>query len=132
MPATVEMALRLVLAAALGGAIGWQRERAQRPAGLRTNALICLGAALFTVIDVFGFGADTQLKIAGGIVTGIGFLGAGAIMHKDGGMVAGLTTAASVWTVAGIGLAVGAGQYILAVVATALTIVILMLPHTFR
>ncbi len=131
MPPILEMSLRLVMAAALGAAIGWQRERAQRPAGLRTNALISLGAALFTVIDIFGF-ADDQAKIAAGIVTGIGFLGAGAIMHKDGGIVSGLTTAASIWTVAGIGLAVGAGELILALVTTVLTIIILILPHTFR
>jgi putative Mg2+ transporter-C (MgtC) family protein len=125
------MSLRLVIAAALGAGVGYQREKAKRPAGLRTHALIALGAALFTVIDIFGF-VDDQAKIAAGIVSGIGFLGAGAILHKDGGIVAGLTTAASIWTVAAIGLAVGDGEYLLAVVATLLTIGILALPHTFR
>ncbi len=125
------MSLRLVVAAVLGAAIGFQREKAKRPAGLRTNALISLGAALFTIIDIFGFAGD-QARIAAGIVTGIGFLGAGAILHKEGGIVAGLTTAASIWTVAGVGLAVGAGQWVLALVTTALTVIILSLPHTFR
>jgi putative Mg2+ transporter-C (MgtC) family protein len=127
----VEMSLRLVVAAVLGAGIGYQREKAKRPAGLRTHALISLGAALFTVVDVFGF-VDNQAKIAAGIVTGIGFLGAGAIMHKDGGIVAGLTTAASIWTVAGVGLAVGDGQLILALVTTVLVLIILSLPHPIR
>ncbi|MDO8578161.1 MAG: MgtC/SapB family protein [Dehalococcoidales bacterium] len=131
MPPIVEMSLRLVAAAVLGAAIGFQREKAKRPAGLRTNALIALGAALFTISGVFAF-PDDQARVAAGIVTGIGFLGAGAILHKDGGIVAGLTTAASIWTVAGIGMAVGAGQYVLALVTTALTIIILSLPHAFR
>ena len=131
MPPIAEMSLRLVVAAVLGAAIGFQREKAKRPAGLRTNALISLGAALFTIIDIFGFAGD-QARIAAGIVTGIGFLGAGAILHKEGGIVAGLTTAASIWTVAGVGLAVGAGQWVLALVTTALTVIILSLPHTFR
>lgn len=131
MPLIVEMSLRLVLAALLGAAIGFQREKAKRSAGLRTNALICLGAALFSVAGVFSFPAD-QARVAAGVVTGIGFLGAGAILHKEGGIVAGLTTAASIWTVAGIGMAVGSGQLVLALVAAILTVIILILPKTFR
>ena len=131
MSLTVEMSLRLVLAAFLGAAIGFQREKAKRAAGLRTNALICLGAALFSVTGIFAFPAD-QARVAAGVVTGIGFLGAGAILHKEGGIVAGLTTAASIWTVAGIGMAVGSGELILALVATVLTVGVLVLPKTFR
>ena len=125
------MVLRLLLATALGAVIGYQREREKRPAGLRTHMLICMGAALFTLIDIFGY-ADTQAKISSGIVTGIGFLGAGAILHREGGIVAGLTTAASIWIVAGIGLAAGTGQLLLSVVATLLTVLVLLLPHPIR
>ena len=125
------MVLRLLLAAALGALIGYQREREKRPAGLRTHMLICMGAALFTIVDIFGY-SDAQAKIAAGVVTGIGFLGAGAILHREGGIVVGLTTAASIWIVAGIGLAAGTGQLLLAIVATLLTLIVLLLPHPIR
>ena len=124
--------MRLLLAAALGAIIGYQREREKRPAGLRTHMLICLGAALFTIIGIMGFpGSDTS-RVASGIVTGIGFLGAGAILHRQGGMVQGLTTAASIWAVAGIGMAVGVGEYLLSAVAAVITLVILLLPHPIQ
>ena len=127
-----EMVLRLVLAVALGAVIGFQRERAGKPAGLRTNTLICLGAALFTIVSVSGFSMDPA-RVAAGIVTGIGFLGAGAIiMRREEGMVIGLTTAATIWAVAAIGLAVGLGMYLVAVVASALVLGILYLPHPIR
>lgn len=126
------MVIRLLLAAGLGAAIGYQREREQKPAGLRTHVLIALGAALFTAAGIFGFASGDPSRIAAGIVTGIGFLGAGAILHRQGGIVIGLTTAASIWAVAAIGLAVGAGQYLLSLVATVLSLVILMLPHPIR
>lgn len=126
------MVLRLVLATLLGAAIGFQREKAGRSTGLRTNALICLGAALFTVSGIFGFPETDPSRIAAGVVTGIGFLGAGAILHREGGIVAGLTTAASIWTVAGIGVAAGAGLFVIALIAAVLTFIILMLPHTIR
>jgi putative Mg2+ transporter-C (MgtC) family protein len=126
-----DMVLRLLLAAALGAIIGYQREREKRPAGLRTHMLICMGSALFTLIDIFGY-ADNQAKISAGIVTGIGFLGAGAILHREGGIVVGLTTAASIWIVAGIGLAAGTGQLLLSLVATVLTLIVLLLPHPIR
>ena len=131
MPVELEMALRLVLAAALGAAIGYQRARAGKPAGLRTHMLICVGSALFTVTSVHGFGADPA-RIAAGIVTGIGFLGAGAILHREGGIVEGLTTAATIWAVAGIGLAAGAGLYIISAVATAITVGVLFLTYPSR
>ncbi len=129
MPIELEMALRLLLAAALGAVIGFQRERSGKPAGIRTHSLISLGAALFTIASALGFvGADPS-RIAAGIVAGIGFLGAGAILRSREGIVAGLTTAATIWVSAGIGLAAGAGMYIIAPVATIITLAILFIPH---
>jgi len=133
MPVELEMALRLLLAAALGAIIGYQRERAGKPAGLRTHMLISIGSALFTVASVSGFtGTVDPTRIAAGIVTGIGFLGAGAILHREGGIVAGLTTAATIWVSAAIGLAAGAGQYLISTVATGLVLIVLFLPHPIR
>ena len=133
MPIEVEMVLRLLLAAALGAAIGYQRERAKKSAGLRTHTLICLGAALFTVASIYGFGNTSDVsRVAAGVVAGIGFIGAGAIIHGGEGIVGGLTTAATIWAVAGIGLAAGAGLYPVALVTTALVAIILFLPHPIR
>ena len=133
MPIEVEMVLRLLLATALGAVIGYQRERAGKPAGLRTHILICAGAALFTVASLYGFGAAADpARIAAGIVAGIGFLGAGAIIRRGEGVVAGLTTAATIWAVAAIGLAAGAGLYIVSAVTTAITLIVLCLPHPIR
>jgi len=129
----IEMMLRLLLAAALGALIGYQRERAKKPAGLRTHTLICVGAALFTIASVYGFGIGADpARIAAGIVAGIGFIGAGAIFLRQGGMVEGLTTAATIWAVAAIGLAAGAGLYIIATLTTAVVLVILLLPRPIR
>ncbi len=127
----VEMILRLLLAAALGAVIGYQRERARKSAGLRTHVLICSGAALFTIVSIYGFGAtgDTA-RVAAGVVAGIGFLGAGAIIRGGEGIVAGLTTAATIWAVAGIGLAAGAGLYLLSAVATVLILIVLLIPRS--
>src|SRR5918911_1676279 len=115
-----EALLRLALAAAMGAAIGIERERRGREAGLRTHLLVSLGSALFTVVSAYGFheflatGASVvradPSRIAAQIVTGIGFLGAGAII-RQGLSVRGLTTAATLWVVAAIGMAVGAGYY---------------------
>jgi len=127
------MVLRLLLATALGAIIGYQRERAGKPAGLRTHVLICTGAALFTVASLYGFGAVADpARVAAGIVAGIGFLGAGAIIHREGGLVAGLTTAATIWAVAAIGLAAGAGLYLVSAVTTILVSIVLLLPHPIR
>ena len=127
------MILRLLLAAVLGAIIGYQRERAGKPAGLRTHTLICIGAALFTVSSVYGFGAVADpARVAAGIVAGIGFLGAGAIIRRDEGIVAGLTTAATIWAVAGIGLAAGAGLYLVSAVTTLLILIVLFLPHPIQ
>jgi len=129
----IEMMLRLLLAAALGAIIGYQRERAKKPAGLRTHTLICTGAALFTVASVYGFGMGADpARIAAGVVAGIGFIGAGAIFHRQSGIVQGLTTAATIWAVAAIGLAAGGGLYIIATLTTAVVLIILLLPHPIR
>ncbi len=129
----LEIVLRLLLAAVLGAIVGFQRERAGKQAGLRTHILICVGAALFTVTSSYGFGIGSDpSRIAAGVVVGIGFLGAGVIIHREGGIVGGLTTAATVWAVAGLGLAVGSGLYIAASVATAIVLIALLLPHQIR
>jgi putative Mg2+ transporter-C (MgtC) family protein len=119
--------LRLLTAAGLGAAIGLEREIRRKPAGLRTNMLIALGAAVFTTISIeLAHAGGTPDRIAAGVVTGIGFLGAGAIMRNHG-TVQGMTTAATIWVNAAIGMAAGAGEYVLAVVATAVTLAVLAL-----
>jgi len=126
----LDMALRLLLAIALGAIIGYQRERAGKAAGLRTHTLISLGAALFTVVSIFGFsGAVDPSRVAAGVVAGVGFIGAGVIFRGMGGTgVAGLTTAASIWTAAGVGLAAGAGMWLIAIIAGLAAVGILMIP----
>ena len=119
------MMLRILLATALGAVIGYQRERAGKAAGLRTHMLICLGSALFTVVSIYGF--NNAPGIAAGVVTGVGFLGAGAILSNSEGIVQGLTTAASIWTTAAIGLAAGTGFYLVSVVAALLALLVLMI-----
>ena len=125
------MVVRLLVAASLGAVIGYQRERSGKPAGLRTHILILIGAALFTLASLFGFGSMADVsRVAAGVVAGIGFIGAGAIIHRGGGdMVTGLTTAATIWAVAAIGLAAGAGMFLVAGVATGITLIILVLPR---
>jgi putative Mg2+ transporter-C (MgtC) family protein len=127
----LEVTLRLVLAAGLGGAVGLERELREREAGLRTHLLVSVGAAVFTLVSAYGFadfryGAREGItldptRIAAQIVTGIGFLGAGAII-RQGLSVRGLTTAATLWVVAAIGMASGAGYYSVAVISTALVL----------
>jgi putative Mg2+ transporter-C (MgtC) family protein len=129
-----ESLLRLTLAAALGGLIGVERELREREAGLRTHLLVSLGSALFTIVGAYGFHAFLDsgesvvradpTRIAAQIVTGIGFLGAGAII-RQGLSVRGLTTAATLWVVAAVGLASGAGYYSAAVITTALVLIAL-------
>ena len=133
MPIELEMVLRLLLAATLGAVIGYQRERANKPAGLRTHTLICAGAALFTVVSIYGFSATADpSRVAAGMLAGIGFLGAGALIRRDEGLVAGLTTAATIWAVAAIGLAAGTGLYLISAVATVIALIVLLLPHPIR
>jgi putative Mg2+ transporter-C (MgtC) family protein len=120
-----DMTWRLLLAAGLGGAIGIERELHQKPAGLRTNILIALGAALFTMLSIILSGpAGIPDRLAGNIVTGVGFLGGGAILHSRQ-TVHGMTTAATVWVNAAIGMAAGAGAVAMASIATAITLVVL-------
>jgi len=127
----LEMILRLLLAAALGAGIGYQRERAGKAAGVRTHVLVSTGAGLFTLASIYGFGgaAVDISRVAAGVVVGIGFIGAGVILRgqreKD---VAGLTTAATIWITAAIGLAAGAGMYLVSVIATAVAVGILLIP----
>lgn len=121
----LDLTLRLLLAAGLGAAIGIERELHRKPAGLRTNILIAVGAALFTTLSVQLAGVGgTPDRIAAQIVTGVGFLGAGAILHS-GSSVQGMTTAATIWVNAAVGMAVGAGQYATAAVATGITVIVL-------
>lgn len=129
---SAEILLRLALATALGSIIGLERERGERAAGLRTHALVGLGAALFMSASAFGFGDALGARnvvldpsrVAAQVASGIGFLGAGAIVFQRE-IVRGLTTAASIWIVAAIGLASGGGLYSAALVATALALLVL-------
>jgi putative Mg2+ transporter-C (MgtC) family protein len=125
---------RLALAAALGGVIGFERELREREAGLRTHMLVCLGSSLFTIVSAYGFHdflvAGGQIvradptRIAAQVVTGIGFLGAGAII-RQGVSIRGLTTAATLWVSAAIGIACGAGYFPGAVLGTIITVLAL-------
>jgi len=125
-----ELFLRLVLSCVLGGIIGYERQSRRKSAGLRTNVLVCLGSCLIMVMSVELYQAvegktnADPARLAAQVVSGIGFLGAGAIM-KEGLSVTGLTTAACLWVVAGVGLAVGAGFYAGALISTALVFVTL-------
>lgn len=122
-----EAFLRLALAAVLGGAIGLEREYRHKPAGLRTNMLIALGSALFSILSVgLAAGSGSPDRVAAQVVTGIGFLGAGAIL-RSGDHIHGLTTAATIWVNAAIGMAAGLGSYTIATVAAAITLVVLAL-----
>ena len=129
MPLWLEMVLRLFLASASGAAIGYQRKRAGKPVGMRTYILITLGATLFTMVSIFGFaGAVDPSRVAAGVVVGIGFIGAGVVFRGPrNGEVTGLTTAASMWAAAAVGLAVGSGLYVISIVATLLIVISLML-----
>lgn len=141
----VQMILRLLLATVLGGLIGLERERGDRPAGLRTHTLVCVGSALFTLVSIFGFGDTTPIhgtiddmgarrdsaRIAAQVVSGIGFLGAGTII-RDGISIKGLTTAASLWMVSAIGLAVGSGMYIVSTAGTFIALFILVFLHSWE
>lgn len=116
---------KILLAVFLGAIMGWQREVTGKSAGLRTYALVCSGAALFSHLSVTAFEGDTT-RVAAQIVTGIGFLGAGIIMHKKNAVV-GLTTAAGLWVCAAVGMAVGLGFYLLATIIAFLILIILMI-----
>ena len=135
------MVLRMIIAAVLGGIVGIERGSGDRPAGFRTHSLVCVGSALFMLVSLYGID-DFQItpnpeyrrdsaRIAAQVVSGIGFLGAGTILH-EGLTIRGLTTAASLWIVSAIGLAVGSGMYLLSVVATAITMITLVTFHSWE
>jgi len=115
---------QLILALALGGILGWQRERWGKWAGPRTYALVTAGATLFTILSINAFGSYPAM-VAAQIVTGIGFLGAGTILHKEN-RVEGLTTAAGLWMSAAIGMAIGVGYYLLSIGVSLMVLLILM------
>lgn len=128
----LELALRILVGFALGGAIGLERERRAKAAGLRTHMLVAGGAAIFTVASFAVFTTEGTVRdptrIAAQIVTGVGVLGAGAIL-RSGGSVSGLTTAASIWVAAAVGILAGGGAYALGVVSVVLTMITMRLPH---
>lgn len=137
-----DIAVRLLVAAGVGMIIGIEREIREQAAGMRTHMLVATGACLFTIVSVFGFeglldgAVDPSLghdpaRVASNVVTGVGFLGAGAIL-REGRSVRGLTTAASLWVVAAIGMAVGLGMYWAASVAAAVTVLSLAGLRFFR
>ena len=132
-PIRLELLIKLLVAVVLGGAVGLEREMSGKPAGLRTTILICVGAALFTHLSItIGLISQTSAgqpygdvtHIAAQIVTGIGFLGAGAILHERGSVL-GLTSAATIWAVAAVGMAVGSGAYAEAVGTTLMVCIVL-------
>jgi putative Mg2+ transporter-C (MgtC) family protein len=124
----IELGLRLTAGLVLGAIIGFERELHRQPAGFRTHSLVALGAALFTIVSAYGFaGLNVDpTRIAAQIVSGIGFIGAGTILQYRGS-IRGLTTAASLWSVAAIGTAAGAGLLTMAVIGTLLILVVLAL-----
>lgn len=125
-----QMLVRLVIATAIGALVGYEHERTGKPAGVRTHGLVGLGAALFAIISVHGFpGNPNSALVAAQVVTGVGFLGAGAILQRNE-TVHGLTTAACLWVTAALGLATGVGMVILSLAAALLTFALLRLtPH---
>lgn len=121
--------LAMLLSTVLGTVVGWERQMGRKPAGLRTHTLVCLGSTLFVLLAPhamrsFNMTQFDPTRIIHGVVTGVGFLGAGSIMRQEG-YVHGLTTAASIWMVAAVGVAVGVHAYVLAIVGTVLALVVL-------
>jgi putative Mg2+ transporter-C (MgtC) family protein len=132
----LEITLKLLLAVGLGGLIGLERESSHKPAGFRTNILICLGATMMMVLSTLLLGQENArtsdlTRIAAGVITGIGFIGAGTIIHARG-MVIGLTTAATIWVVSGLGLVIGAGYYLIALIYACIVILTLIIFRQFE
>ena len=137
----ITLVIRVLSSVLLGFAIGLEREVTNKYAGLRTNILVCLGACLFTIISIYGFpevsvtgdelGTRDTARVAAQVVTGIGFIGGGTVL-RHGATVFGLTTAATLWVSASIGMACGAGMYGLAIVATVLSILVLVSVRLFE
>ncbi len=130
-----EIVLKLLLAVALGGLIGLERESSHKPAGFRTNILICIGSTMAMILSGLLLegqeGSGDFTRIAAAVITGMGFIGAGSIIQARG-MVMGLTTAATLWVVAGLGLVIGAGFYIIALICAAVIILTLILFRVFE
>jgi putative Mg2+ transporter-C (MgtC) family protein len=122
------MAWRAVIAAVLGAVIGWEREQHGREAGIRTYAAVSLGACVFGLVSAHVTGATDPTRIAAGVVTGVGFLGAGVILREQG-RVAGLTTAATIWATAAVGLAIAYGMYLLGALTALIIFGLLSLHH---
>jgi putative Mg2+ transporter-C (MgtC) family protein len=127
----LEITLKLLLAVGLGGLIGLERETSQKPAGFRTNILICVGSTMVMIVSGLilqgkeGSGGDLT-RIAAGVITGIGFIGAGTIIQAQGAVV-GLTTGATLWAVGGLGIVIGAGYYLPAIIFTVIIILTLVI-----
>lgn len=119
----VEIGIRLILSFAIGTAIGLEREYRSKAAGLRTMIMICLGSTIFTELSI-SMGGSSSDRIASTIVTGVGFLGAGVIF-KDGMTITGITTATTIWISAALGMAVGAGEYFIAIVSSVVVLIVL-------
>lgn len=122
----LDLSLRLLVALLLGAAIGYERQRGHHPAGLRTLGMVSLGASLFTVAEVAYLGQANSARIAAQVVTGVGFLGAGAII-RQGGSIQGLTSAAAIWVAAAVGVASALGAFILAAACTTLVLITLVM-----
>src|ERR1700749_4733376 len=128
MPATTDIIVKLILAVLIGGAIGAEREYRSKAAGFRTLPLTCLGATIFTIFSQYIGGPGNPDRIASNIVTGIGFVGAGVVFKGDGTSKGnGSTTAAMIWVTAGLGMAIGAGYWLTAIIATGMVLVVLFL-----
>ena len=137
MPEGTEIAMRLVAATLIGSGVGLDRELRHKPAGLKTHALVALGAALITVVsagltDLSHPDTEAVSRVIQGIIAGIGFLGGGAILKSDADVVQGLTTAASIWLVASLGVACGAGQFGAALIAFIITLIVLILGNAIE
>ncbi len=133
LPLELDIVVKLFLAALLGGIIGWEREAEHRPAGLRTLMLICIGAAMFGLVGKYYFTTDNASisRIWQNVLTGVGFLGAGSVI-KEEHSIHGLTTAAGIWAVAAIGLALAGGLYFLAAMGTVVVWATLRVLHRFE
>jgi len=137
MPSVMEVATRLVAATLIGSGVGLDRELRHKPAGLKTHALVALGAALIIVVsasltDLLHPDSAVMSRVIQGIIAGVGFLGGGAILKSSEEMVTGVTTAASIWLVASLGIACGAGEFATALIALAIALVVLVLGNAFE
>lgn len=118
--------IQLILSLVLGGLVGWQRAHIGKAAGPRTYSLVCMGSMLFTLLSLYGFGEGDPARVAAQILTGIGFIGAGTILHRKD-TVEGLTTAAGLWAMAAIGMAIGVEWFLEAIIATILMFFVLLI-----